>query len=69
VIGFGVKFGSGRRDGNLVPMLAAEIPDIENGEVAADGMSVTWKLKTGVQCQSPKAKSVAIMTEVAFGKK
>jgi peptide/nickel transport system substrate-binding protein len=36
-------------DGNLVPMLAAEIPDMENGGVAADGMSVTWKLKTGVQ--------------------
>jgi ABC-type transport system substrate-binding protein len=35
--------------GNLVPVLAAEIPDIENGGVAADGMSVTWKLKTGVQ--------------------
>jgi ABC-type transport system substrate-binding protein len=30
-------------------VLAAEIPDIENGGVAADGMSVTWKLKTGVQ--------------------
>ena len=30
-------------------MLAAEIPDIENGGVAADGMSVTWKLKKGVQ--------------------
>ena len=36
-------------DGNLVPVLAAEIPDIENGGVAADGMSVTWKLKAGVQ--------------------
>jgi hypothetical protein len=36
-------------DGNLVPMLAAEIPNIENGGVASDGMSVTWKLKTGVQ--------------------
>src|SRR6516225_987831 len=36
-------------DGNLVPMLAAEIPDIENGGVAADGMSVTWKLKKGVE--------------------
>jgi peptide/nickel transport system substrate-binding protein len=36
-------------DGNLVPMLAAEIPNIENGGVAADGMSVIWKLKTGVQ--------------------
>jgi peptide/nickel transport system substrate-binding protein len=36
-------------DGNLVPMLAAEIPDIENGGLAADGMSVTWKLKRDVQ--------------------
>jgi len=35
-------------DGNLVPVLAAEIPDIENGGVAADGKSVTWKLKKGV---------------------
>ncbi len=36
-------------DGNLMPVLAAEIPEIENGGVAPDGMSVTWKLKTGVQ--------------------
>src|SRR6202045_1110687 len=36
-------------DGNLVPVLAAEIPDIENGGVAADGLSVTWKLKKGVE--------------------
>src|SRR6266436_2442836 len=36
-------------DGNLVPMLAAEIPDIENGGLARDGMSVTWKLKKGVE--------------------
>jgi peptide/nickel transport system substrate-binding protein len=36
-------------DGNLVPVLAAEIPDSENGGVAADGTSVTWKLKRGVQ--------------------
>ena len=35
-------------DGNLAPVLAAEIPDIENGGVAPDGMSVTWKLKQGV---------------------
>ena len=35
--------------GNLVPVLAAEIPDIENGGIAPDGMSVTWKLKTGVE--------------------
>jgi peptide/nickel transport system substrate-binding protein len=31
-------------DGNLVPILAAEIPTKENGGVAAVGKSVTWKL-------------------------
>ena len=36
-------------DGNLAPALAAEIPDIENGGVAPDGTSVTWKLKKDVQ--------------------
>jgi peptide/nickel transport system substrate-binding protein len=36
------------RDGKLVPFLAAEIPTLENGGVAADGKSVTWKLKRGV---------------------
>jgi peptide/nickel transport system substrate-binding protein len=37
------------RDGNLVPILAAEIPSLENGGLADDGKSVTWKLKQGVQ--------------------
>ena len=36
------------RDGNLIPFLAAEIPTLENGGVARDGKSVTWKLKQGV---------------------
>ena len=36
-------------EGNLVPMLAAEIPDMEGGGVARDGMSVTWRLKKAVQ--------------------
>jgi peptide/nickel transport system substrate-binding protein len=36
-------------DGNLVPVLAAEIPSVEDGGVAADGMSVTWRLKKDVQ--------------------
>jgi peptide/nickel transport system substrate-binding protein len=35
-------------EGNLVPILAAEIPDLENGGLAPDGMSVTWKLKKDV---------------------
>jgi len=40
-----------RRNQNdeLVPYLAAEIPTIENGGVAADGTSVTWKLKPGLK--------------------
>ena len=35
-------------DGNLVPILAAEIPTRENGGLTADGKSVIWKLKKGV---------------------
>ena len=35
-------------EGELQPVLAAEIPSRANGGVAADGRSVTWKLKTGV---------------------
>jgi peptide/nickel transport system substrate-binding protein len=35
-------------DGNLFPILAAEIPSRENGGLAADGQSVTWKLKKDV---------------------
>src|SRR4051812_14707791 len=41
-------------DGDLVPMLAAEIPDIENGGVAKDGMSGPWKLKRGVEWHDGK---------------
>jgi peptide/nickel transport system substrate-binding protein len=36
------------KDGVLVPVLAAEIPSLKNGGVAADGRSVTWKLKSGI---------------------
>jgi peptide/nickel transport system substrate-binding protein len=36
------------RDGELRPQLAAEMPSRANGGVAADGRSVTWKLKRGV---------------------
>lgn len=35
-------------DGTLVPVLAAEIPSVENGGIAADFTSVTWKLKPGL---------------------
>jgi peptide/nickel transport system substrate-binding protein len=36
-------------DGGLFPLLAAEIPSPENGGVAADGRSVTWKLKPNLK--------------------
>ena len=35
-------------DGNIIPVLAAEAPSLQNGGVAKDGMSVTWKLKKNV---------------------
>jgi len=36
-------------DGTLVPFLAAGIPSLENGGVAPDGRSVTWKLRPDVR--------------------
>jgi peptide/nickel transport system substrate-binding protein len=41
-------------DGNLVPILAAEVPSLQNGAVAKDGLAVTWKLKRGVQWHDGK---------------
>ena len=35
-------------EGNLEPVLAAEIPSRDNGGLAADGRSVVWKIKRGV---------------------
>jgi len=35
-------------DGNLVPILAAEIPSTQNGGLSKDGRSVTWRLKKNV---------------------
>jgi peptide/nickel transport system substrate-binding protein len=40
--------GSYDPDGNIVPNLAAEVPSLQNGQVAKDGMSVTWRLKKNV---------------------
>ncbi|KRQ14649.1 peptide ABC transporter substrate-binding protein [Bradyrhizobium manausense] len=41
-------------DGHLNPILAAEIPSIKNGGLAADGKSVTWKIKPGVKWHDGK---------------
>ncbi|MBI1736289.1 MAG: peptide ABC transporter substrate-binding protein [Candidatus Rokubacteria bacterium] len=35
-------------DGNLVPVLAAEIPSVENSRLAKDGTWVVWPLRKGV---------------------
>ena len=41
-------------EGNLVPVLAAEIPSKENDGLAEDGLSVVWKLKRGVKWHDGK---------------
>jgi peptide/nickel transport system substrate-binding protein len=59
-LSIGVKDGDGSRifyeplisfdpEGNYVPVLAAEVPTLQNGGIARDGLSVTWKLKRNVQ--------------------
>ncbi|MDQ3548982.1 MAG: peptide ABC transporter substrate-binding protein, partial [Chloroflexota bacterium] len=35
-------------EGGGIPVLAAEMPSLDNGGVAPDGLSVTWKLRKGV---------------------
>jgi peptide/nickel transport system substrate-binding protein len=42
------------RDGNLRPILAESVPGREDGTLAADGKSVTWKLKKGVKWHDGK---------------
>ncbi|MCK1743612.1 peptide ABC transporter substrate-binding protein [Bradyrhizobium sp. 139] len=41
-------------DGNMKLVLASEIPSVQNGLLAADGTSVTWKLKPGVKWHDGK---------------
>ncbi len=41
--------GAWDKDGNLIPILAAEVPTLANGGVSKDGKSITWKLKRNVQ--------------------
>jgi peptide/nickel transport system substrate-binding protein len=64
-LAIGVKDGDGSRlfyeplvsfdpDGNMVPVLIAEVPTVQNGGVARDGLSVTVKLKKGVQWHDGK---------------
>jgi peptide/nickel transport system substrate-binding protein len=41
-------------DGNLVPVLAADIPTVDNGGLGRDGTWVVWNLKKGVQWHDGK---------------
>src|SRR5262245_63405425 len=41
-------------DGNLLPVLAAEVPTVQNGGISKDGTSVKRKLKKGVTWQEGK---------------
>jgi len=41
-------------DGELMPILAAELPSRDNGGLSADGRSVTWKLKQNVKWHDGK---------------
>ena len=46
--------GAWDADGNLVPILAAEVPTSANGGVSKDGKTITWKLKKNVQWHDGK---------------
>jgi len=41
-------------DGNLVPVLAADVPTLDNGGLGRDGTWVLWSLKKGVQWHDGK---------------
>ena len=40
--------GAWDSDGNMIPVLAAEVPSSANGGVSRDGKTITWKLKKNV---------------------
>lgn len=45
------------QDGELIPILATEIPSLENGGLDAAGKSVIWKLRAGITWSDGKAFS------------
>src|SRR5437867_11668630 len=51
---FSEPLGSYDPDGNIIPVLSAEVPSLQNGLLAKDGLSVTWRLKKNVAWQDGK---------------
>ncbi len=41
-------------EGNMTPVLAREVPSLQNGGVSKDGTAVTWRLKPNVQWHDGK---------------
>jgi peptide/nickel transport system substrate-binding protein len=46
-------------EGNMVPVLAREVPSVQNGGVSKDGTVVTWRLKRNVQWHDGKPFTAA----------
>src|SRR5262245_2627438 len=46
-------------EGNMVPVLAREVPSVQNGGVSKDGTVVTWRLKRNVQWHDSKPFTAA----------
>ena len=46
-------------DGNLVPILAAEVPSVQAGTLSKDGRQVTWRLKKNVAWHDGKPFTAA----------
>ncbi|MEM7064521.1 MAG: peptide ABC transporter substrate-binding protein [Cyanobacteria bacterium P01_B01_bin.77] len=50
-------------DGELIPILAAELPSLENGDVSEDSLSVTWRLQKTLRWSDGEPLTAA---DVAF---
>lgn len=42
-------FYKGESTSDFIPQLATEVPSVDNGGVSADGMTWTWKIRSGVK--------------------
>ena len=56
-------FFDGANTNKYVPMLATEVPTVENGDISADGLTVTWKIRSGVKFHNG---DVMTPSDVAF---